>query len=262
MIQKSFIAVLCLCLLPLCASAQTERKTFKKGFSAGKQKIVLVLDRSDIEIIGTAGNEVEISTAGDVELKPPPERAKGLKPLHNGATDNTGIGLDVQESGGVMTIKKAIGRNIGYTLKVPNGADINVKQLTWHQNEFKFKDLSGELEVEGLGSSLVIHNVTGPIVANTTNGSIEVVFTKINQSKPTHIAAINGHVDVSLPSDTKANVELSTTNGEVFTDFDIKLDEEGDSGSEHVSHTLGTINGGGVELSFHSINNHVYLRKK
>jgi hypothetical protein len=257
--QKSFIFILSLSLLPIIGAAQ---KTFKKGFSAGKQKVVLMMDKSSVDITGYAGNEVEISTDSEYTVRPLPDRAKGLKPLHNGASDNTGIGLDVQESGGVVTIKKAVGRNMTFKIKIPAGADLTYEQNDWQHNALTIKDLTGEVEVKGRGTTINIENVTGPIVANTTNGSIDVVFTKVNQSKPTHISAINGHVDITLPSDTKTNIEMSATNGESFTDFDIKYDENVGFSMGNRTQVAGTINGGGVELSLNSINNNVYLRKK
>ena len=65
------------------------------------------MGRSDIRIEGYSGDEVVISAKG---YREPPERAKGLKPLYNQATDNTGLGLSVKESDGGLRIAQAIKR--------------------------------------------------------------------------------------------------------------------------------------------------------
>jgi hypothetical protein len=242
------------------------QKTFSKAFSSSaKQKIILKVGKCDFEIAGSTGNELKVTA--DKELPPPPERAKGLKPMYNNATDNTGIGLDIQEAGGVMTIRKATSQKMAYKLTVPAGADITIKEDGWDGKIIKIKDISGEIEVELTNSSIELENVTGPVVGNTLNGNFDIKFTKMNTQKPTDISTINGHIDISMPVDTKANLDITTMNGESFTDFDIKEEQEDNGRSNGLKElsggdVTGTINGGGVAISLNSINGNIYLRKK
>ncbi|WP_373550550.1 DUF4097 family beta strand repeat-containing protein [Haliscomenobacter sp.] len=249
--------------LLLLTPATFAQKTFKKAFTGSSPKVSIVIERAEIEISGYSGNEIQIEAEGT--FPGPPERAKGLKPLYNNAEDNTGIGLEIKEAGGVMTVKKASYAESKYKIKVPNNADVKVEVMDWHKSDLDIKDISGELEIVGKSSDIKLTNVTGPIVSNTVNGNTEVIFTKVNQSKPCHISTINGYVDVTMPADTKAKLAMSTIHGEIYSDLDIKFaSDEKSKGLNPLRRNISgaNINGGGVELTIKSINGDLYLRKK
>lgn len=241
------------------------QKTVKRPLNnaSGKQQINIQLENSTVQISGYTGSEVMIES--EDEFKGPPERAKGLKPLYNAATDNTGIGLDVQEAGGVMTIKKATSMSATYKIKVPTGANVRIEEQGWGNGDISVKDIGGEIEIVGSGAGIKLENITGPVVANSISGNIEVVFSRLNQEKPTHINAISGFIDVTLAADTKASLNLISMSGECYTDFDVKMPEnEKAKGLKPIRsrNGAGTINGGGVELTLNAISGNVYLRKK
>jgi hypothetical protein len=80
---------------------------------------------------------------------------------------------------------------------------------------------------------------------------------------------MNGNVDVTLPADTRARVKMKTHNGEIYTDFDVRLEGAGQAPNTGRGHrgesemsVSGAINGGGPEMTFTSFNGRVYLRKK
>jgi hypothetical protein len=83
---------------------------------------------------------------------------------------------------------------------------------------------------------------------------------------------MNGDVDVTLPPDVKARVKLKSDHGEVYTDFDIKLEApvrdmqsttEGGTRKVKIEKMLyGTINGGGPEFSFTTMNGEIRIRRR
>ena len=235
---------------------------FKKSFSAAgsEKKVVFQVENATIFIEGYNGNELLIEADGTYEV---PERAKGLRPLYNGATDNTGIGLEVTESNNVMTIKKASSKDGEYRIRVPAGANIMIEEIGWMSDEFKLSNLSGEIEIRSNGSDIMLDKVTGPVVANSTSGDITILFAEINQQQPTSISAVSGFIDITLPAASKATFDLNSVSGEIFTDLDIKMPkaQEGMTmiGGRKIN---GTLNGGGVEMSLRAISGDIYLRKK
>jgi len=255
------LAATLLLLLP----AAFAQKTFKKAFTGSAPKVSIVIEKAEIEVSGYAGNEIQIEAIGT--FPGPPERAKGLKPLYNNAEDNTGIGLDIKEAGGVMTVKKATYAEAKYKIKVPTNTDVKVEVLDWQHDDIDIKDINGEVEIIGKSSNIKLTNVTGPIVSNTVNGNVDVIFTKVNQSKPSHISTINGYVDVTMPADTKAKLAMSTFHGEIYTDLDVKFATDEKSKATGMAILFrnisgASLNGGGVEMTLKSINGDLYLRKK
>jgi hypothetical protein len=88
-------------------------------------------------------------------------------------------------------------------------------------------------------------------------------------------SSLNGKVDVTLPSDAKARLRLKTTNGAVYSDFDVKMepdaskpvveDGRGQGGKYRIRMdrgVYGSINGGGPEYSFQTMNGSILIHKK
>ena len=125
---------------------------------------------------------------------------------------------------------------------------------------------SGELEIRTMDNGIDLKDVTGPLTINSMSGPINIVFSSVNQSAPITITSYSAEIDVTMPSNTKANLKMSSMNGDIYTDFDIKFKEEKEShGLRYIgggSNINGTINGGGVDIMLKALSDNIYLRKK
>lgn len=258
--MQQVLLTLCTLLLTL-GGLQAQRYT--KAFSSGaNQRLEILAENIALEIEGHSGNEVIIET-DDYQEREADERASGLRPLYNNATDNTGIGLEVAEANNVMTIKKASSKDMTYRLKVPRRAGLSIEEVGWMGDEIRIRNFAGEVEIKGTGSDIHLQDITGPVVANTTSGDIDIVFSQVNQEQPMSISNVSGHIDVSLPAATKATFDLSSVSGEIYTNLDIKTGgEEGDLRRMGGRKIHGALNGGGVEISLRAISDNIYLRKR
>lgn len=246
-------------LLSTVAAQAQEYKT--KLTNSKDHKVALEIDAGDIKIEGHNSDEVVIQASG---YEAPPEQAKGLKPLYNSATDNTGIGLSVTTDNGVLKLEKATRKSIKYTIRLPRKVAILFEQTNWQPSNLSISNMDGDLELRTNNGSIDLMNVTGPIVANSTNGEIKVVYSTLSQEKPTAISTINGPIDISMPGNSKANLKLRSIQGEMYTDFDlgIKSTKDGMSRVAGGNHIDGTANGGGVEIQLKTINSNIYIRKQ
>jgi DUF4097 and DUF4098 domain-containing protein YvlB len=95
----------------------------------------------------------------------------------------------------------------------------------------------------------------------------------VDGSKPLAFSTLNGVVDVTLPADLKADLTVKSSHGAVYSDFDVTLgrsrsvtERNGSPDGRYrirIDETIrGTINGGGVDLTIHTLNGAVYIRKK
>ncbi|MFC5410155.1 DUF4097 family beta strand repeat-containing protein [Larkinella bovis] len=247
----------------LCCAISASAQEYKTKLGNSKdRKVVLEMDAGDYKIEGYDGDEVSVRTS--VQLDAPPERAKGLKPLYYSAVDNSGIGLAVNLENGVLKIEKATRKDIDYTIRMPKKAALLVRQTNWRNGSLAVSNLDGDLEIKTTNAPMTLKNVTGPIVANTTNGEVNVVFTTLSQEKPTSITTISGPIDVTLPANSKANLKLRSINGEMYTDFDLglKASKEGLPKIGGGNNVEGSTNGGGVEIQLNSISSNIYIRKQ
>ncbi len=235
---------------------------FKAKFPNAKdRKVAIEMDAGNIKIEGYDGDEVIINGNG---FQAPPEQAKGLKALYNTAVDNTGIGLAVTTQGNLLKIEKASRKHVTYTLRVPKKTAVFYEQTNWNQGNVTVNNVEGDLEIKTNNGKIELNNVTGPVVANTTAGDVKVVYSSLNQEKPTSISVISGAIDVTLPANAKANLSLRSITGEMYTDFDLGLKTSKDGLSKvGGGHNIeASTNGGGVEVQLKSISSNIYLRKQ
>ncbi len=242
-------------------------------------KIDIQFGAKKIKIVGHDKNEIIITTdfKGEFPETTPtkengdlPDRAVGLKPLVPSPKGNSGIGLIIDKQGDHIIVRKTPQNNItiSYTFYIPNKVSLNIMPMHQPGNtDFEIENLSGEVNIHGLNSDIKMKDVSGPIVANTSNGSVEIVYNNVTPDKPNSILSVNGFVDISLPKDISANLEIHAINGEVYTDWEIKADKDVENNmmlvpNMNMFNLEGTINGGGTPISIQSVNGDIFLRKK
>src|SRR5262249_41006291 len=99
-------------------------------------------------------------------------------------------------------------------------------------------------------------------------------FKTIDATKPMAFSSLNGNIEVTFPADLKANISLTTEQGEVYSDFDVQLQarspqpivedsrNKGGKFRVRIDKTIrGTINGGGQEIRFENFNGSIYIRR-
>ena len=254
----SGLVVLLIASTPQLLCGQDSQKTFPLN---GAKRLEIEVERTGLEIVGHNQQNVLLEVEG---YQPPPERAKGLRPLYNQASDNTGMGLMVETRGGVMYIKKASSHQLHVKLKVPKQLALKVEELNFFGGTpFRLKDLAGEIEITSKNAPIHLEQVSGPIIASSTAGSIDVIFSKLNKDKPSAISNVSGRIDITIDGNTPATFDLSTVTGEIYTDLDIDFGDEKD-GMKAIGrrNSRGHLNGGGTELALNAVSSSIYLRKK
>jgi hypothetical protein len=213
----------------------------------------------DLPIEGYSGNEIIItSTSGRFDA---PDRAKGLKPVYGGGTDNTGIALTMERNGNKISFRclLPITKGADYHVKVPDNFMLRIHRGCERGGETSIQNVKNEIDFDGC-HQVSLKNVTGPLVISTISGGVDVVFGEISKDKPISIASISGEVDVTLPAKAAIDLEMSTINGNMYSDFDLAADSKNMKkvGGNSIRTQL---NGGGTGLKLSVISGNIYLRK-
>jgi DUF4097 and DUF4098 domain-containing protein YvlB len=180
--------------------------------------------------------------------------------------------LRVEEPGNRMTIGSSNpNHSIDFEIEAP--VRTHLKLTAINGGDIVVDGIDGELEIQNTNGSIRLNGVARSVVANTTNGNVVATLTRVTNLKPMAFTSLNGIVDVTLPSTTRANLELRSDGGDVYTDFAIELeptalptiaDGRRDRGRYRINPTRsisGSINGGGPELQLRTFNSNVYVRK-
>jgi len=164
--------------------------------------------------------------------------------------------MTVTQEGDVINVKGPI--NGGpISLTVPVNVSLQLKSVS---GSIHVDGVHGEVDASTTNASVEVTNVSGTIVADTTNGSIRASMDQVDASKPISFSSVNGSIHVTLPSTLKANVKVRTMNGSAWSDFEMKMN--GGLNLPRGGAITGTINGGGVEASFTTLNGRIEIRKK
>jgi DUF4097 and DUF4098 domain-containing protein YvlB len=184
-------------------------------------------------------------------------------------------GFTAVEDHNVVTVSPEMGGIEGMTLNIQVPVNSSVELKSVNGGHIDVTGINGELNVENVNGAITLKNVSGSVLANTVNGEMTVGLDRVTPNKPMSFTTLNGKVDVTLPADTKANLRLKTMHGAVYSDFDVKMepdnskptveDARGQGGKYRIimdRTVTGSINGGGPEFSFRTMNGTILIHKK
>jgi len=181
---------------------------------------------ADMDIQVHTGNDIEITAEG---LPEPPDKAQGLRPLTKSGTDNTGVGLNMNIIDNIIEMNGGkAAENLKYHLKVPENVNIYVASSGYNeQRNITISNVSKEIEIFTSSRDIVLKDITGPVIARTDRGNIEIIFKEVNQESPMSIISEDGDIDITLSGNEQATFKLSASEGEMYTDLEMEeLEEE------------------------------------
>jgi lia operon protein LiaG len=223
------------------------------------KKLILIDFSGDLPIEGYKGNEIIFTSAS--ESFTPPEKAKGLKPVYPGGTDNSGMGLSVEKTGGQITVTSLIPftRKGDYKIKVPDNMIIEIKSGCERSSNISVSNMKCEIDIENC-HDIDLKNVSGPLVLSTIAGDINITFGTLVTEKSFSISSVSGDIDITLPAKTATNIEMGTINGGFYSDFDFS-DTQKEMKRVGGNHLSAALNGGGFKFNLQTVNGNIYLRK-
>jgi DUF4097 and DUF4098 domain-containing protein YvlB len=271
---KTTLAVAALGTLVICnVGAQDNGNRITVPFSdASKPRTVIIkMIQGGITVRGYEGRDAIVETTSRSGNSRRDSRPSSVPAGMHRIENNSG-GLDITEENNIITIHGGMTHSSDVVLQVP--AQTSLKLETINGGAIVVENISGEVDAQNMNGAVTITNVSGSVVANSMNGKVNVSLNKVTPNKPMSFSTMNGPIDVTLPADMKANLKMKTDNGDIWTDFDVKLDAshaptvEDNSkkgGRYHVKvdkAMYGSINGGGPEIQFVTSNGSIVIHKK
>lgn len=185
--------------------------------------------------------------------------------------NSTGLNIE-SENNQVRISTDSTQRATDLLITVPVHTSLSLH--TVNDGNISVSGVDGEFDVNDVNGEVDLKNVGGSVVAHALNGHVVVTMNRIDPQKQMAFSSLNGDIDVTFPADLKATVNMRTDNGEVYSDFDVKLtttapqqtveDDRSKGGKYRVKidkNVRGTINGGGQEIQFKNFNGNIYIRK-
>jgi hypothetical protein len=204
-------------------SSQPQRVTaqFRDPAAPHKLEVTLMNGTANVTVRGVERNDVEVNYTGRGSgsrgfSQPPPgmHRIGGsgtIEVIQDNNTVRVGAG-SIFGGGGDIDIQVPVQTAVTVAMSV--GGKVVVDNI------------AGEVEVNHLNGNITVTNASGPVVAHSSNGKIVASLSKLAAGKSMSFSTFNGEIDVTLPADAKATLKARTDNGEIDTDFDVKLEPQ------------------------------------
>jgi DUF4097 and DUF4098 domain-containing protein YvlB len=143
--------------------------------------------------------------------------------------------------------------NVAFTVRVPAGV------------RFIGRTVNGDVSAEGLSAPVSVRTVNGDAGfstssygdASTVNGSIRGSMGSTQWTQTLKFRTVNGSISLDLPADASTDVDATTVNGGIDTDFAITV-----TGKVNPRRLTGTIGGGGRSLDLETVNGSVRLKRR
>jgi DUF4097 and DUF4098 domain-containing protein YvlB len=223
--------------------------------------------RGDITVRGYDGKDVLINTkdrpASAAKRRPNKAEAEGLRRI-----ELNGSSFTAEERENVVTINAGGHGSNDIDVQVPRNSNLKVKTMS---GEITVDGVRGEIEANSHNGEVTMTNMEGSVVAHSLNGEIKIGLNRV-EARPMSFSTMNGDIDITLPVDTKARLKLRNDRGEVYSDFEMKVQasptvEQGErvNGRYRVKFertVFADINGGGPEMSFVTVNGEIKIRQK
>ena len=209
----------------------------------------------DIQASLAAGNEVEVFAT-----------KRGQR------YDASDVRIDVVEHAGGVTIcpvypdrpgdrpNECLPGDEGFMNTNDNDVEVTFTVLVPEGVAFVAKNVAGGVDADGLESDAFVRTIAGDVRVETTglaeastiSGSVTAYVGLADWDRDLSFRSVTGDVFVQIPAATNADVEVSTSNGTILSDF--SLDETAFGKLE------GTIGLGGPKLTLSTITGNITLQ--
>src|SRR3984893_7151721 len=109
---------------------------------------------------------------------------------------------------------------VEYTLTVPRTARLDEIKLI--NGSLDITGVTGEVRASCINGRLEAHNLSGRAELSTINGHLDARFDQLPGSS-VELKSVNGSLALTIPSDSKAQIEASTVSGGIDNDFGLHV---------------------------------------
>jgi DUF4097 and DUF4098 domain-containing protein YvlB len=141
---------------------------------------------------------------------------------------------------------------VEYTLTVPR--TIRLDEIKLINGALDVTGVSGEVNASLINGRLEAHNLAGRAHLSTINGKLDARFDEL-AGNSVELNSVNGSVELTIPSDSKAELEASTVSGGISNDFGLHVNHH-----QFVGHDLrGELGTGGTRIKLNNVNGRIVI---
>jgi hypothetical protein len=217
-----------------------------------------------IEVIGEDREDVEIAfsvaSEGRTIITP-----SGARALPSGS-----YSLEVDEDDNYVSVDTDVNQNhVTVVVRVPRRANLDLS--TTNDGEIIVRDVVGDMQLENTNGPITASNVSGNIIAETINETIDVSFAEIGPGTVMALTSFNGDLKLGLPDNAAVQLHIDNARGEIYSDFEVEVqpsktivDRQESRGGIEVTvenAIIVDVNGGGPVVKLKTLNADIHINK-
>jgi DUF4097 and DUF4098 domain-containing protein YvlB len=251
------LGTLCALLLAVAQSHAAENKgQFTQEFHqtyplAAGGRVALANINGSVHLTGWDRDEVKVDAVKYARSK---ERLDQAKIVIDASKDYVSIRTEYPDHN--LTFSDDNWDNpasVEYTLSVPRNARLDGIKLI--NGSLDVQGIAGEVRASCINGHLKASGLGGPVKLSTINNRLEAQFDRLGTTS-VELASVNGSVLLTMPSDSKAELEASTVHGGISNDFGLRVRNH-----RIVGHDLhGELAGGGPRIKLSNVNGGIEIR--
>ena len=249
------------------ALAQGSPQTINIPLSRPGEPISLEIDimSARIEVIGEDRDDVEFQiTVLETERKI-------VTPSGTQSITGGGYALEVDEHDNQISLDTDWRDNkVAVVARIPNRADLSLSTL--NDGEIIVSNVTGNLELDNMNGPITATGISGSVIAESMNDTIDVSFVAIDDVNATSLESMHGDLSLRLPAGAGAQLHLDSSQGEIISDFEVDVqptpptverdERRGGVAIRIESVIIANINGGGPVIRLKTLHGNINIRKQ
>jgi hypothetical protein len=143
--------------------------------------------------------------------------------------------------------------SVSYEIWAPSSSNLELKT---NNGSISVEGMTAKISAHTLNGSVKLTNVGGDVESETTNGSLDLDLANGGwQGKGLTLNTVNGSIRLNLPPNVSADVEASTVNGRIRTEFAADVNGEDKHSAKF------TLGAGGAKIEARTVNGSVQISK-
>ena len=139
-----------------------------------------------------------------------------------------------------------------YELHVPRLARLDHINLV--NGSLEVSQVTGEIDATLVNGKTDLRDLSGRLTISAVNGTITANYRSLDNVKEIHLKSVKGAINLGLPASPNAEVNASTVNGGITTDFPLQVK------GKFMGHRLnGTLGNGGTRIELSNVNGSIRL---
>ncbi len=144
---------------------------------------------------------------------------------------------------------------VDFQVLVPRGVKVDVGSVN---GDIRVDAATSEVDASSVNGEVQVNTSGGPVNATTVNGAVRATMGHFDSDEDMNFTTVNGSVVVEFTGDVGADVEMSTVNGSLHTDYEMTV--SGRLDPKHLRAHIGKPGGPRIHLT--TVNGSVELRRR